>query len=120
VQGAVEFAVAASVEAVADRLAGGGGDRCGAGEPSESGFGVDAAIVRPGKHELGGGVWSDAGLVEQLWCELAGERFDLVCELAFFGGQLQHPTRDRAEREQAAAQLGLMSAAGPGEGEATQ
>jgi hypothetical protein len=31
VQGSVEFAVAASVESVADRLPGGGGDRGGAG-----------------------------------------------------------------------------------------
>ena len=44
-EGAVEFAVAAAVEAVADRLAGGGGDRCGAGEPGEGGFGVDPALV---------------------------------------------------------------------------
>ncbi len=29
----------------ADCLAGGGGDRCGAGEPSEGGFGVDAPMV---------------------------------------------------------------------------
>ena len=53
---------------------------------------------------------SDAGLVEQLRCELAGERFDLACELAFLGGQLQHAAGDRAEREQAAAQLGISSA----------
>ena len=42
---AVEFSVAAAVEAVADRLAGGGGDRCGAGESSEGGFVGDAAGV---------------------------------------------------------------------------
>ena len=65
-------------------------------------------------------VRSDAGLVEQLWCELAGERFDLACELAFLGGQLQHPPRDRAEREQAAAQLRVVSTTGPREGEAPQ
>ena len=45
VQCAVEFAVAAAVEAVADRLAGGGGDRCGAGEPGEGGFASDPALV---------------------------------------------------------------------------
>ena len=38
VQGAVEFAVACSVEPVADRLAGGGGDRCCAGESGEGCF----------------------------------------------------------------------------------
>src|SRR5947209_18860615 len=45
VQCAVEFSVAASVESVADYLAGGGGDRCGAGEPGEGGFGADASLV---------------------------------------------------------------------------
>jgi hypothetical protein len=54
-------------------------------------------------------VRSDARLVEQLWCELAGERLDLACELAFLGGQLQHAARDRAQREQAAAQLGVLA-----------
>ena len=45
VERAVEFAVAASVGAVADRLAGGGRDRCGAGESCEGGFGGDASLV---------------------------------------------------------------------------
>jgi hypothetical protein len=54
VQCAVEFAVAASVEAVADRLVGGGRDRCCAGEPGEGCFGGDASSVRPGEDELGG------------------------------------------------------------------
>ena len=57
-----------------------------------------------------GGVGSDAGLVEQLRCELAGERLDLACELAFLGGQLQDSAGDRAQREQAAAKLGIASA----------
>jgi hypothetical protein len=105
VQCAVEFAVAASVEAVADRLAGRGRDRCCAGEPGEGCFGGDASSVRPGEDELCGGVRSNAWLFEQVWCEFAGDRFDLPCELAFLGGQLQHPAGDRAQREQAAAQL---------------
>ena len=58
-----------------------------------------------------GGVRSDAGLLEQLRRESAGERFDLACELAFLGGQLQQSAGDRAEREQAAAQLRVVSAA---------
>src|SRR2546430_12280198 len=41
VECAVEFAVAAAVEPVADRLAGGGGDRRCAGEPCEGCFGGD-------------------------------------------------------------------------------
>jgi hypothetical protein len=69
---------------------------------------------------LGGGVRSDAGLVEELACEPAGERFDLACELAFLGGQLQHPPGDRAQREQTAAQLGVLSRVGPGCCEALQ
>ena len=56
---------------------------------------------------------SDTGLVEQLRCELAGERLDLACELAFLGGQLQDAAGDRAEREQAAAQLRVAAACGP-------
>jgi hypothetical protein len=46
-------------------------------------------------------VWSDAGLVEELRREFAGEGLDLVCELAFFGLQLQHASSDRAEGEHA-------------------
>ena len=45
---------------------------------------------------------SDAGLVEQLRRERADERFDLACELAFLGHQLQHAAGDRAQGEQAA------------------
>ena len=45
VEGAVELAVAAGVEAVADGLAGGGGDGGGGGEAGEGGFAVDAAVV---------------------------------------------------------------------------
>jgi len=61
---------------------------------------------------LCGGVLTDARLVEQPWCELAGERFDLAGELALLEDQLQDAPRDRAEREQAAAQLGIASTVG--------
>ena len=67
-----------------------------------------------------GGVRSDTGLVEQLRGELARDRFDLGCELAFLGGQLQHAAGDRAEREHAPAQLGIVSAVWPGCCEALQ
>ena len=63
---------------------------------------------------------TDAGLVEQLRCELARERLDLACELALLGGQLQDASGDRAQREQAAAQLGVASAVGSRCGEAVQ
>jgi hypothetical protein len=34
-------------------------------------------------------VWTDAGLFDQLRRQLARQRFDLACELALLGGQLQ-------------------------------
>ena len=65
-----------------------------------------------------GGVWADAGLVEQLRCEPAGERLDLACELALLRGELQDATSDRAESEEAAAQLGVGSSMRTRRGEA--
>jgi hypothetical protein len=58
---------------------------------------------------LGGGVGSDAWLVEQLRCELARDRFDLACELALLGDQLQDASGDRAQREQRAAEFWIAS-----------
>jgi hypothetical protein len=57
-------------------------------------------------------VRSNTGLVEQLRRELACERFDLACELALFGGQLQDASGDRAQREHAAAELGIPLTSG--------
>ena len=45
VEGPVELSVAAAVEPVADRLAGRGGDRGGAGELGEGGLADEAAVV---------------------------------------------------------------------------
>jgi hypothetical protein len=59
-------------------------------------------------------------LVEQVWCEPASDRFDLAGERAFLGGQLQDTSGDRAEREQAAAELGVASAVRSGCCEALQ
>src|SRR5439155_25186671 len=56
----VELSVAAAVEPVADRLAGRGGDRGGAGEPGECGLADHAVAGRPGAQELGGEQWADA------------------------------------------------------------
>ena len=67
VQGAVELAVAAAVEAVADGLAGGGGDRRGPAEHRERGVAAQAAGVRPGAEQLRGADRPDADLVEQPW-----------------------------------------------------
>ena len=44
-QGAVELSVATAVESVADGLAGGGGDRGGAGEPGEGGLADETTAV---------------------------------------------------------------------------
>ena len=104
----IESAVTAAVEAVADRLPGGGGDRGAAGESCEGRFRADPAGVRPGKDELRGRERADAGLLEQLGRELPREPLDLACELALLGGQLQHPSGNRAQREQGAAQLGIV------------
>src|SRR6266568_3178233 len=73
VECSVELSVAAAVEAVADRLAGGCRDRGDAGEPGECGLADHAAAVGPGQHDLGGEQWADAGLVEQLRGERGGE-----------------------------------------------
>jgi hypothetical protein len=45
VEGAVELAVAAAAEPVADRLATGGWEWCDAGEAGECRFGADAVFV---------------------------------------------------------------------------
>jgi hypothetical protein len=105
VQCAVELAVAAAVEAVADRLSGGGGDRCAAGEAGEGGFASDPAAVRPGEHDLRGRGRADAGLIEQLRCQRVRELFDLARELALFVGQVLDAASDRAQRLQRAARL---------------
>src|SRR5690348_8873021 len=95
-QCAVEFSVAASVESVADCLAGGGRDRCCAGEPCEGGLGRKSAAVGPGEDELGGGQCADAWLVEQLRSEAANELFDFARELTLFACQLEDASGDRA------------------------
>jgi hypothetical protein len=60
-------ALAAAVEAVADRLAGGGWDRTGAAQLGEGGLRADALGVVAGQdQQLGGGVRADAELGDQL------------------------------------------------------
>jgi hypothetical protein len=60
------------------------------------------------------------GLVEQLRCELARERFDLACEFAFLSDQLQDASGDRAQREHASAEFWIASTVGSGRGELVQ
>ena len=64
-RGAVQSSVAATVDAVAHGIAGGGWDRVHPGEAGECGFGADPAGMRPRSQGDGGGDRPDAGLVEQ-------------------------------------------------------
>lgn len=54
----------------------------------------------------------DAGLVEELRGEAAGERLDLASEFAFFRGQLLDLPRERLEGELGAAELGVAATIG--------
>jgi hypothetical protein len=49
------------------------------------------------------------GLLEQLRCELLGQRLDLASELPFLDDQLPHAPGDGAEREQRAPQLRVLA-----------
>jgi hypothetical protein len=61
--------------------------------------------MRPGEHDLCRGVRTDAGLLEQLRRQRPRQLLDLACELAFFGGRVQHSASDRAHCLQRAARL---------------
>jgi len=92
VEGAVELTVAAAVEPVADGLAGGGGDGCGAGEGGEGGFGAEAAGMLPGAEELRGGDRADAGLGEERGRERADELVQLRLELGCLSSERERAT----------------------------
>ena len=62
VQGPVEVAVAAAVEAMSGSLAAAGFKRGDAGESGACGFVTDPAAVGPADEQLGGGDGADAGL----------------------------------------------------------
>jgi hypothetical protein len=83
----VEFAVAATVKVMSDRLAGGGRDRGDAGETGECFLARHATLMRPRDDELGGAERADSRPVEQLRCESADERLDFSGELAFLDRQ---------------------------------
>src|SRR6266545_6547370 len=80
VKGAVELAVAAAVEAMPRRPAGGGRDRGDAGEPGELGIGCKASGAGGLGDDLGGGEPGAAGQLEQLWGVVADEPSDLALE----------------------------------------
>ena len=77
VQGAVELAVAAAVEAVAVGLTGGGGDRCGPAAARELGVGGEAVGAGDLADQLGGGQRAAAALCEQLRGVALDERGEL-------------------------------------------
>ncbi len=91
VEGAVELAVAAAVEAMADRLAGGRGDRRGAGDTGEGGLASDPAWMRPRDQELSGADRPDSRLVAETGSELVDEAGDLLVEHVGLVAGLQGP-----------------------------
>ena len=78
--GGVDLAVAAAVEAVAVGLAGADGDRRDAGGARELGVAAEAAGAGDLADELGGGQRPETGLAEQLWRDLGDELSDLGLE----------------------------------------
>jgi hypothetical protein len=81
VQGSVELAVAAPVEAVTDDLARGSFDGCHASQAGESGFVTEAAAVRPAAEQVSGADGADTGLGQQPRGELLDQRFELGVEV---------------------------------------
>jgi hypothetical protein len=74
VEGPVELAVAAAVEAVPSLLAAGGIDWARAGERGEGGLASHAAGVAAGDEQLGGADGPHAALLEQIGRDLGDER----------------------------------------------
>src|SRR5262245_53716378 len=82
--------------------------RCGGGR----------AVTR--RDELGGEERTNAGLVKELRSEGLDELLDLTGELALLGCELLDAARDRLEREQRTAELGVRPAIGPSGGQARE
>jgi hypothetical protein len=87
VQGAVELAVAATVQAVAVASPGGSRNRCDAGQPGELSVAGEALCARGLADQDRGAQRATAGLCEQLWAmganevaQLALERLGFPCE----------------------------------------
>ncbi len=81
VDGSVDLAVAAAVEAVALGLARAGWDRCDAAGAGELGVGCEAVGAGDLADQLGGRQRPEAGLVEQLRGGLGDELGDLGLEI---------------------------------------
>lgn len=119
-EGAVESAIAAAVEPVADDLSGAGRDRGDAGEAGEGGLVFESAGVRPGDEDGGGADRTDAALFEQSWRQPFGERAELALERGGFRGRCLDAARAEAEREQAGPQLGIADLVGAKRGAAAE
>ena len=78
------FTVATAVQAVADRLAGAGGDRGCAGVPGEARFAAEALRAGGAADDDRGGDGADAGLLEWLWAA-PDERGELAQQVALLG-----------------------------------
>ena len=118
VQRAVEFSVAAAVEAVADCLSGGGGDRCAAGERAKAA----SLRMRPGCDQRARAARRRAGrrrARRAAAVELPGQGLDLGFELAFLDGQLLDTAGERAQRVQVPRSSGRRGV-GSGRREALQ
>ena len=91
VEDAVEFAVAAAVEAMADRAARRGWDRRHAGEFRKRGFVSEASFVRPGDQCLGCADRAEPVLGEECRCGLFGQLLQFPVEFAELCGECFDP-----------------------------
>src|SRR5215211_5349962 len=99
VQRLVELTVAATVQAMAGDLAGGGGDRASPGQGGKGGLGAEPAGMRPADQQLGGADGADAEQLQQPRRDRRYQPLQLAVELLGLGlegldaagGAAQHP-----------------------------
>ena len=92
---AVELAVTAAVQAVADCFAGAGWDRGGAGVSGEARFAAEALGAGGAADDHRGGHGADAALLEQLRGVCLDQRGELGEQLALLAGDLVDPPQQR-------------------------
>jgi hypothetical protein len=99
VEGSIELAVTASVEAVTGSFSAGGFDWCDTGEVRERGFATAAAWMGPGDVDVGGADGTDAELGDELGAVGGGEFVEVPvvgCDLdalSRLGKRIQTPAR---------------------------
>jgi hypothetical protein len=108
VQGAVELAFTAAVEAIAHGLAGGRGDWCGAAEHRERAIVAEPAGVRPGAEQLRGADRADADLVQQPRHVGLDELLELGFEVVGFGLEGKDPSGGVTQRDHGRPVLGRV------------